>query len=238
MNEVELNKQANLSPHLASPSEAALSQTNELDGLRLSPHFTLAELTKTSYHTLDGNIPSRVAIENLKRVCGWLEILRERYNMRYGDGFSPPELGGVRGGLRSSSAGLLPQGRKNRGSSAVDQTTPSCGHPIPEQSSPTRSLSYSGGEIPIVISSGYRSEEVNMKCGGAKGSNHLTGCAVDIRCYGPEHMIRMAGILLDIADENGWVFDELIQEQRGTTYWVHFAVRPKNNRRKILFDCR
>ena len=183
--------------------------------MRLSPHFTIGELTKTSYHTLDGNIPSHEAIENLKRVCGWLEILRERYNMRYGDGFSPPE--------RSSS---------------VDQTTPSCGHPIPEQSSPTRSLSYSGGEIPIVISSGYRSEEVNMKCGGAKGSNHLTGCAVDIRCYGPEQMIRYACLLLDIADETKRVFDELILEQRGTTYWVHFAVRPKNNRRKILFDCR
>ena len=157
MNEVELNKQA-----------------------KLSPHFTIGELTKTSYHTLDGNIPSRVAIENLKRICGWLEILRERYNMRYGD----------------------------------------------------------GGECPIVISSGYRSEEVNMKCGGAKGSNHLTGCAVDIRCYGPEQMIRYACLLLDTADENGWVFDELIQEKRGTTYWVHFAVRPKDNRRKILFDCR
>ena len=38
--------------------------------------------------------------------------------------------------------------------------------------------------------------------------------------------------------ENGWAFDELIMEQRGTTYWVHFAVRPKDNRRKILFDCR
>jgi hypothetical protein len=158
--------------------------------MRLSPHFTIGELTKTSYHTLDGNIPSHEAIENLKRVCGWLEILRERYNMRYGDGFSPPELGGVR------------------------------------------------GEIPIVISSGYRSEEVNMKCGGAKGSNHLTGCAVDIRCLGPEQMIRYACLLLDTADENGWLFDELIQEKRGTTYWVHFAVRPKNNRRKILFDCR
>ena len=215
MNEVELNKQANLSPHLASPSEAALSQTNELDGLRLSPHFTLAELTKTSYHTLDGNIPSRVAIENLKRVCGWLEILRERYNMRYGDGFSPPELGGVRGGLNVS---------RSDSRSSRDQTTPD--------------PSYSGGEVAIVNSSGYRSEAVNMKCGGAKGSNHLTGCAVDIRCYGPEQMIRMAGILLDIADENGWVFDELIQEKRGTTYWIHFAVRPKDNRRKILFDCR
>ena len=33
-------------------------------------------------------------------------------------------------------------------------------------------------------------------------------------------------------------FDELIQEKRGTTYWLHFAVRPMDNRRKILFDCR
>ena len=223
MNEVEMNKKMKLSPHLASPSEAALSQTNELDGLRLSPHFTLGELTKTSYHTLDGNIPSHEAIENLRNLCeNWLEDLRYSYNTRYGDGISPPKIGGVRGGL-------------SKGQFEGDQTTPD---PIPEQSSPTRSLSYSGGEIPIVISSGYRSEEVNMKCGGAKGSNHLTGCAVDIRCYGPEQMIRMAGILLDIADGTKREFDELIQEQRGTTYWIHFAVRPKNNRRKILFDCR
>ena len=178
---------------------------------KLSPHFTIGELTKTSYHTLDGNIPNRVAIENLKRICGWLEILRERYNRKYGDSISPPESGGVRGGL-------------NTRISAVDQTTPD--------------PSYSGGEVPIVISSGYRSEEVNRKCGGAKGSNHLTGCAVDIRCLGPEQMIRYACLLLDTADENGWVFDELIQEKRGTTYWVHFAVRLKENRRKILFDCR
>ena len=223
MKEVSINKNMKLSEHLASPSEAALSQTNELDGLRLSPHFTLRELTKTSYHTLDGNNPSHEAIENLKNLCeNWLEDLRYSYNTLYGDGISPPELGGVRGGL-------------SKGQFEGDQTTPD---PIPEQSSPTRSLSYSGGEVPIVISSGYRSEAVNMKCGGAKGSNHLTGCAVDIRCYGPEHMIRMAGILLDIADGTKQEFDELILEQRGTTYWVHFAVRPKNNRRKILFDCR
>jgi hypothetical protein len=105
-------------------------------------------------------------------------------------------------------------------------------------------------DIPIIISSGYRSEEVNMKCGGAKNSNHLTGCAVDIKCYGPEQMIRMAGILLDIADGTKRDFDELILEKRGTTYWIHFAVRPENrpetkgdacqskNRRKFLFDCR
>ena len=158
MNEVELNKKE-----------------------RLSPHFTLGELTKTSYHTSDGNIPSHVAIENLKRICGWLEILRERYSRKYGE---------------------------------------------------------AGEELPVFINSGYRSEEVNLKCGGAKGSNHLTGCAVDIKCLGPEQMIRYACLLLDTADENRWVFDELILEKRGTTYWIHFAVRPKDNRRKILFDCR
>ena len=181
MNEVELNK-----------------------NIKLSPHFTLGELTKTSYHTSDGNIPNRVAIENLKNICeNWLEDLRYSYNVLYGDG---------REGVRRE--GVRREGVRREGVSRNDS------------------------DIPIMISSGYRSEEVNLKCGGAKGSNHLTGCAVDIRCYGPEHMIRMAGILLDIADGTKRDFDELILELRGTTYWVHFAVRPKDNRRKILFDCR
>ena len=161
--------------------------------IKLSEHFTLGELTKTSYITADGNIPSRVAIENLKNICeNWLEDLRYSYNTLYGE-----RIEGVR-----------------------------------------REGDEENTDIPIIISSGYRSEEVNRLCGGAKGSNHLTGCAVDIRCYGPEHMIRMAGILLDIADGTKKDFDELIQEKRGTTYWIHFAVRPKENRRKILFDCR
>ena len=30
---------------------------------KLSQHFTLGEMTKTSYKTKDGNIPSHVAIE-------------------------------------------------------------------------------------------------------------------------------------------------------------------------------
>ena len=150
---------------------------------KLSEHFTLAELCKTSYHTADGNIPSRVAIENLKNLCeNWLEDLRYSQNTLYG-------------------------GKDDK-------------------------------EMPIIITSGFRSEAVNMKCGGAKNSNHLTGCAVDIKCYGPEQMIRMAGILLDISDGTKREFDELILEKRGTTYWIHFAVRPKDNRRKILFDCR
>ena len=49
MNEVELNKQA-----------------------KLSPHFSLGELTKTSYYTSDGNIPSHVG----RGIIGRTEIYR------------------------------------------------------------------------------------------------------------------------------------------------------------------
>ena len=74
MNEVELNK-----------------------NIKLSPHFTLGELTKTSYHTSDGNIPNRVAIENLKNICeNWLEDLRYSYNVLYGDGREGVRREGVR----------------------------------------------------------------------------------------------------------------------------------------------
>ena len=67
--------------------------------MHLSEHFTVGEVTK-SKHTEIYNIPSRVAIENLKRVCEWLEALRLRYNLRNVCGsVSPPELGGARGGL-------------------------------------------------------------------------------------------------------------------------------------------
>ena len=52
-------------------------------GAKLSPHFTLGEMTKSNSHPEVYNIPSHEAIANLKRLCGWLEELRKRYNERY-----------------------------------------------------------------------------------------------------------------------------------------------------------
>ena len=144
--------------------------------IKLSEHFTLGELTKTSVKTADGNIPSHVAIENLKRVCKWLEVLRTRYNNLYGE------------------------------------------------------------EEPIIINSGYRSPEVNKKVGGSPTSNHLTGCAADIKVFGIEQAMRYAVILLNYADNTMQEFDELlIERSKKGTYWLHFAVRPKENRRKVAF---
>ena len=52
-------------------------------GAKLSPHFTLGELTKSGSHPEVYNIPSHEAIANLKRLCTWLEVLRERCNDKY-----------------------------------------------------------------------------------------------------------------------------------------------------------
>ena len=145
--------------------------------MKLSGHFTLAELTKTSVRM--ENVPNEAQVENLKRVCRWLERLRRRWNDLYADD------GGV------------------------------------------------GMEEPLIINSGFRSAAVNKAVGGAPTSNHLTGCAVDIRVAGLEQLLRYAVILLDISDESKEDFDELLLERNGAVMWLHFAVRPSGNRRKV-----
>ena len=146
-------------------------------GAKLSPHFTLGEMTKSSSHPEVYNIPSHEAIANLTNLTKWLEVLRKRYNAKYGV-----------------------------------------------------------GEEPIRINSGYRSPQLNKKIGGVATSNHLTGCAADIRVSGMEQLIRYAAILLDYADESKQEFDELlIEKNRYGAIWLHFAVRPSGNRRKVCF---
>ena len=101
---------------------------------------------------------------------------------------------------------------------------------------------------PIIINSGYRSPQLNRKVGGAPTSNHLTGCAADIRTNGMEQAIEYAAILIAYAKESAQDYDELlIEKNRYGAIWVHFAVRPKErsatqgdaclskNRRKVAF---
>ena len=147
--------------------------------MKLSEHFTLGEVTKTSYKTEDQNIPSRVAIENLKNLCeNWLEDLRYSYYTL-----------------------------------SHKRDSPHC-------------------EM-LIINSGYRSPEVNSLAGGSPTSNHLTGCAVDIRVEGFEQAVRYASILLDISEGTKRDFDELFIERNSSgSHWIHFAVRPRDNRRK------
>ena len=147
----------------------------------LSEHFVLGEFTRSKYPEVY-NIPSHEAIANLKRVCEWLEVLREKASQ------------------------------------------------------------------PIIINSGYRSLQLNRKVGGVANSNHLTGCAVEIRTNGMEQAIEYAAILIAYAKESAQDYDELlIERNRYGAIWLHFAVRPfsrsatqgdacqSKNRRKVAF---
>ena len=55
------------SPHLASPSEAALSHSSELDGTRLSPHFTLNEFLNVGKYP--DNKPTLQDVVNMTYGC-------------------------------------------------------------------------------------------------------------------------------------------------------------------------
>ena len=180
--------------------------------VKLSQHFTLGELTKSRYAEVY-NIPSHVAIENLKRVCAWLEELRARYNRNYVLVQTTPAP--PRSALPLCSA-------KNSGGEASGRILP------------LSRGSQRGSEEPIIINSGYRSPQLNKKVGGSPTSNHLTGCAVDIRVAGIEQAMRYAVILMDYADESKQDYDEIIIEKNSHgIIWLHFAVRPRDNRRKI-----
>ena len=182
--------------------------------MKLSEHFTLGEMTKSNSHPEIYNIPSHEAIANLKRLCTWLEELRKRYNDKYVV---------VKGDV----------------STTLDMTSPS----LSSRPSEARGEIF---EEPIRLNSGYRSPQLNRAIGGVPTSNHLTGCAVDIRVSGMEQLLRYAVILLDYADESKQEFDELLIERRSAlplgssknshgAIWLHFAVRAKDNRRKVMF---
>jgi uncharacterized protein YcbK (DUF882 family) len=69
---------------------------------------------------------------------------------------------------------------------------------------------------PVVISSGYRGPEVNAHVGGQKASQHLVGCAADIKVPGmtPDAVCR-AIIQSDLQ------YDQLIREFDS---WTHISI--------------
>ena len=69
---------------------------------------------------------------------------------------------------------------------------------------------------PIIVTSGYRSPNINSAIGGSKNSQHMLGCAADIRAVGlsPEDLMRII-IGSDIK------YDQLIREFDS---WVHISV--------------
>ena len=83
---------------------------------------------------------------------------------------------------------------------------------------------------PVVISSGYRSEEVNKAVGGVKRSQHLRGEAADIHVENTEQLIVIMHFIMDNCD-----FDQLIWEKnKAGTQWVHVSYKREGGNRNMV----
>ena len=86
--------------------------------------------------------------------------------------------------------------------------------------------------VPIILSSGYRSKELNTAVGGALSSQHCTGEAIDIDMDGTD--ITNAQVFNYIKDN--LEFDQLIWEFGTATNpdWVHVSYESTGKQRKQI----
>ena len=137
--------------------------------MKLSGHFSLAELTKSQTATRKGidNKPTLDHIENLTELC----------------------------------THVLEPTRRNFGK-------------------------------PMVISSGYRSEELCEAIGSSKNSQHAKGQAADFEMFGIDNK-ELAKYI-----KNNLVFDQLILEfynpDDPSSGWVHCSYSKEENRKQSL----
>ena len=78
--------------------------------------------------------------------------------------------------------------------------------------------------VPVIITSGYRCQRLNMAVGGVTSSDHTTGQAADIVAprYGtPEQVARMLAPLVSTIG-----IGQLILEGIKGKQWVHVSTRP------------
>lgn len=85
-------------------------------------------------------------------------------------------------------------------------------------------------QTPIVITSAYRSPEVNAIVGGADISHHMRGLAADIIAPGVGAPLELARRIVAIP---GWDWDQVILEFRR---WVHISIGPEFRRQVLTID--
>ena len=82
---------------------------------------------------------------------------------------------------------------------------------------------------PIIVTSGYRSQELNKAVGGVVASQHVLGCAADVVCSDMQ--------ALEKALKENKAFDQLILEKsnNGKSVWYHVSVPFTNTKPRQQF---
>ena len=85
------------------------------------------------------------------------------------------------------------------------------------------------GNVPMIITSGYRCGKLNERVGGSATSQHVKAEAIDFRPIGiePEQAFKM------LAASNAVSFGQLILEKRGGRPFIHIGM---GARRQLLYS--
>ena len=78
---------------------------------------------------------------------------------------------------------------------------------------------------PILINSGYRNQRVNTLVGGVKNSQHLQGCAADIRPRDPQQFQRLVAFLRSC---------EYTDQLLTGSGWLHISWNPSGQPRHFV----
>ena len=81
---------------------------------------------------------------------------------------------------------------------------------------------------PIIVTSGYRSKELNKAVGGVENSQHLVGEAADLRIESEKQGREWMVWIMDNCE-----FDQLILERNAKATWLHVSC--KRNRQEVKF---
>ena len=90
----------------------------------------------------------------------------------------------------------------------------------------------------VIVTSGFRSPEVNARVGGSKTSAHLQGLAADVvpRSRTQEDFKRMLAYLAPLAELKA--IDQLIMYRNGDTVkWIHVGLKEDSlkNRGQVIY---
>lgn len=72
--------------------------------------------------------------------------------------------------------------------------------------------------LPVIVTSGYRSKEVNERVGGVSSSYHVKGLAADIKCKDMDKLLAVLREHLMTIDQIGIYFNNYEQ------LWIHVGL--------------
>jgi hypothetical protein BACCOPRO_00949 len=94
---------------------------------------------------------------------------------------------------------------------------------------------YNFGTPSLIVSSGYRSPELNKAVGGVKNSAHVAGYAADIVPVNGKQD-EFEAFMAEVFARKGYAYDQIIIERSKTSRWIHVGYkRADGKQRRMCF---